>query len=382
MRHALHAVLITALVCGTAVAQTVAIGLDAKARLEDGELVMVPNPPVDTTAFYRFSNGKPMLLGRVPAPISFQGSPRSIVISTQAEMAISVSSRRLNPERPSELVPDNRLTVFDLAASPPRVLQTLELSATPTSIALSPDGKLAVVTHVNEDKLSLVAINGNRVEVIQVISLETGSGPMGAALNPVDGSLLVTLAKAGRVVLFKRDGQTLKQPAEREMTAGIWPASLSFCGRTGLVVVANYGRVRGDRDTISLIDTATPARVVDTVSVGSSPEGIACSQDGLYAAAAIQNMSTTQRADPLYSTHSKAVLIAIERRRLRVLDEVDIGGWAQGVDFLEDNRTLFAESMNDSALHLFKIKNAKLVRHGAPLVFEGGAPAAYGVSSR
>jgi DNA-binding beta-propeller fold protein YncE len=365
-----------------AAAQTVAIGLDAKARLQDGELEVVRDPAPDAVAFYRFTGSKPLLLGRVPAPISFQGPPRSIALSTRQGLALGVSSRRIDPNQPAALVPDNRVSLFDLEASPIRVVQTLALSAAPTSIALSPDGGLAVVTHVDEDKLTLLSIADKRATVLEVVALQAGSGPLGAAFSPQGDDLLVALAKANRVAVFKVNGRGLTLPAVREMSAGVWPASVSFCGRTGLAVVANYGKVTGDLDTISLIDTKPPARVIDTVSVGPSPEGVACSNDGRHAAAAIQNMSTIKKADAFYSPNSQVVLVAITRGRMQVTDQAVIGGWAQGVDFLDDNRTLFAQSMNDSALHLFEIQGRKLAPHGAPIVFKDGAPAAYGVSGR
>ena len=166
------------------------------------------------------------------------------------------------------------------------------------------------------------------------------------------------------------------------MSAGIGPTALSFCGDTGLAVVANYGRVTGDVDTVSLIDTrgALP-RVIDTASVGMSPEGVACAPDGRHAAAALQNMSTLPRSHPLYSPDSRLVVLAIESGRLRRMAETGFGGWAQGVGFLDDARTVFAQSMIERRVHVFRLDGETLIAQPG-LSYKAGSPAAYGLSGR
>ena len=53
-------------------------------------------------------------------------------------------------------------------------------------------------------------------------------------------------------------------------------------------MVGNIGRGTGDADTVSLLDLQKePWRIVDTVSVGQTPEGIQTSPDGRFAAVAI-----------------------------------------------------------------------------------------------
>ena len=148
-------------------------------------------------------------------------------------------------------------------------------------------------------------------------------------------------------------------------------------------MVSNYGKVTGDIDAVSLLDVgaATP-RVIDTVSVGPAPEGVACSPDGRYAAASLQNMSTLPKANPFYSPSSRVVVLKIDGKRLQRIAEAPFGAWAQGVGFLDDSRTLFAQSMVDRSLHLFRIEGEALEIAAPPLVFEDGAPVSYGISGR
>ena len=366
-----------------AMAQVVGVALDPKAVLVDGELKVLPSPPADSAVFLRFDGVKATEIGRVPASTSFQGPPSSVAISADAKLALVTAFMRIDPADSTKLAPEKKLTVVDLTASPIKAVQTLELSAQPSSVALNPAGTMALIPHTADDSVTVLSISDGRAAIVEKMTTEKGSGPLGAVFSPDGRRALISFPNAGRVGVFAVENGRLKTPAIREMTAGIWPTALSYCGTSGLAVVANYGKVSGDVDTVSLLDVAGDnPRVIDTASVGPSPEGIACSPDGRYAAAALQNMSTVAKNSPFHSPSSKVAVLKIENRRLRWLAEAPFGPWAQGVGFLDDSRTLFAQSMGDRSMHLFRIEGDALKTAAPPIVFADGAPAAYGISGR
>lgn len=366
-----------------AMAQVVGVALDPKAVLVDGELKVLPSPPADSAVFFAFDGAKAKEIGRVPAPTSFQGPPSSVAISADRKLALVTAFMRIDPADPTKLAPEKKLTVVDLGAAPIRVVQTLELGAQPSSVALNAAGTMALVPHTADDSVTLLSIAGGRATVVEKLAMEKGSGPLGAVFSPDGRRALISFPNAGRVGVFAVENGRLKMPAIREMTAGIWPTALAYCGDSGLAVVANYGKVSGDADTISLLDVGGEhPRTIDTATVGPSPEGIACSPDGRYAAAALQNMSTVAKNSPFHAPQSKVAVLKIENRRLRRMSEAAFGPWAQGVGFLDDSRTLFAQSMGDRSMHLFRIEGDALKTAGPPIVFADGAPAAYGISGR
>ena len=377
------AVAMLAALAPTAVAQVVGIALDPKSVMVEGEMQVVDSPPADSVVFFEFAGVRGKRLGQVQAPTSFQGPPSSVAITADRKLALVSASLRIDSDNPKELVPDNKLTVVDLAASPIRVVQTIELTASPSSVAIDPTGTLALAVHNTDDSVTVLALTSGRARVVEKVSLGKGSGPLAAAFAHNGKQLLISFPDRGRIGVFAVENGRLNLPAIREMSAGIYPTALSYCGRSGLAVVSNYGKVTGDVDTVSLLDVgaATP-RVVDTVSVGPAPEGVACSPDGQYAAASLQNMSTLPKANPFHSTSSKVVLLKIENKRLRRIAEAPFGAWAQGVGFLDDSRTLFAQSMVDRSLHLFRIEGETLKVAAPPIVFEDGAPVSYGISGR
>lgn len=367
---------------GTLHAQTVGIALDGKSRMVDGEVEILKTPAPDRVAFYDTATSPWRPLGEVAVPVSFQGPPSSVAISRDRREALVTAFTRPDPGRAEAFTANLTMAVIDLSTTPIRVAQTLTLAAAPSSVALHPDGRHAWVPHTGADSVSVLEKRAERWEVVDVVRFEAGSAPIAAGFSADGAHALLSLPGSGRIAwLSVAEGRPVL-PAVHEMSAGIGPTALSFCGDTGLAVVANYGKVTGDIDTISLIDTrgALP-RVIDTASVGVSPEGVACAPDGRHAAAALQNMSTVARSHPLHSAHSRLAVLAIESGRLRPVADVEFGGWAQGVGFLDDARTIFAQSMNDHRVHRFRLDGQTLTPlPGLP--FEDASPVAYGLSGR
>ena len=370
------------LALGTLHAQTIGIALDGKSRMVDGEVEILKTPAPDRVALYDTASTPWRSLGEVAVPISFQGPPSSVAISADRREALVTAFTRVDPGRPGAFTANQTMAVVDLVVTPMRVAQTLVLAAAPSSVILHPDGRHAWVPHAGADSVSVLEKRADHWEVIEVVRFEGGSAPIAAVFTADGAHALLSLPGSGRIAwLSVAEGRPVL-PAAHEMSAGIGPTALALCGDTGLAVVANYGKVTGDVDTISLIDTrGVLPRVIDTASVGVSPEGVACAPDGRHAAAALQNMSTVARSHPLHSAHSRLVVLAIESGRLRPVAAAEFGGWAQGVGFLDDARTVFAQSMNDHRMHVFRLDGETL----APLPglsFPSGSPVAYGLSGR
>jgi DNA-binding beta-propeller fold protein YncE len=105
-----------------------------------------------------------------------------------------------------------------------------------------------------------------------------------------------------------------------------------------MAVTANVGPGNGDNDTISTIDmTAQPPRVVDTLTVGQTPEGIKLSPDGKLCAVVVMNGSNKPKESPFFSDHGKLVLFRVEGLRLTRVGEAAIGHWSQAVAFSADD---------------------------------------------
>jgi DNA-binding beta-propeller fold protein YncE len=61
-----------------------------------------------------------------------------------------------------EPVPDDRLFVIDLTASPPAVIDTLHIGKQPSGMVIAPTGKLALVANRADGTVSVLSIDGRR----------------------------------------------------------------------------------------------------------------------------------------------------------------------------------------------------------------------------
>ena len=365
-----------------AAAQVVGFALEPKAMLTDGVIKVVQSPAADSAVFFEFSGATAKKLGQVSVPTNFFGPPSSVAVSADRSLALVSASQRIDPKDSTKFVPDNRLSVIDLTASPLRVVQTLELGASPASIAMNPAGTMALAMNTTDDSVTVLSIAGKQATIVEKLPIGKGSGPLAAAFNPDGRTVLLTRGGDHKVSLYAVEGNRLNPKPLRDMIAGVRPFGVSYCGSTGLAVVSNMG-ANGDADTISLLDmAASPPRVVDTATVGPAPEGVACAPDGRHAAAAIQNMSNRPPQNPFYSPNSKIVLLKIDGKRLHRIAEAPIGAWSQGVAFLDDSRTLIAETIVDRSVHLLRIEGDALKIAAPSMVFTEGGPMAHGIAGR
>ncbi|MFX8351127.1 hypothetical protein ABTL64_19625, partial [Acinetobacter baumannii] len=78
------------------------------------------------------------------------------------------------------------------------------------------------------------------------------------------------------------------KPTDRVISAGLRPYAIDIPKSGDVAVVGNIGLGGGDADTISVIDLkAVPPRVVNTVTVGQTPEGLKVSPDGKFIAVTV-----------------------------------------------------------------------------------------------
>lgn len=354
-----------------------AIGVEADVELVHGDVVPRAQVRPDRIVFFEVVDGRPRRLGSVAAPVSFMGPPAAIAISPDRRWAFAPAENGRDSKAPDSLVPTDVLSVIDLAGGSPRVVQTVHLGADATAAALSPDGRLLVVTHADADRASLLRIEAGRAEKIGELAFDKGARPLAPVFLPDEQALAFTLAGSDRIALYDWHGTRVDPHPRQQLAAGIYPTSLAVCGHSGYAMVGNFGAATGDENTVSLIDLHThPARVIDTASVGVSPEGVDCSTDGRHAVVANQGMSLLDPADPRYVPQGDVVLLAIRDRRLVVTDRAMIGGWAEGAIFAGDD-LVAAQSLADGRLHLFRRAGDRLVRL-EPIVFEHGGPTSFG----
>ena len=104
---------------------------DTKVINVDGVNKIVENPAPDNVTIIDLGISPPKVVGQVDVPGSVVGPPQSVAVAPDESIALVAASTKIDPADPKKTVPDNRLSVIDLKASPPAVIATLELGVSP-----------------------------------------------------------------------------------------------------------------------------------------------------------------------------------------------------------------------------------------------------------
>lgn len=324
------------------------------------------NPVPDTITVLDLSVSPPKVVGEVQAPTSVVGPPQSVAITRDESIALVTASSKLDPADPKRLVPDNKVTVIDLKSSPPAVLATLEAGLGANGVSINRAGTLALVANRSEGTVSVFSIAGKTVTPAGKVQLgDAKSGPSHVAFTPDGKRALVTRDGDHKVSVLSIDG-TKVEDAKRDMIAGVRPYSLDVSARGDIAINGNQGGGMGDADTVSVIDLkAEPPRVVNTISVGQSPEGVVLSPDGSYLAVNSINGSHKPKDSPFFNDFGLLKIYRVNGTELTFVAQAKVGHWGQGIAWSKDNRTVLYQATAEREIQVLSFDGQELKLTGA-----------------
>jgi DNA-binding beta-propeller fold protein YncE len=334
---------------------------DGKSTLVEGVSAIFESPTPDSVTVLDLSVTPPKIIAEVSAPASIVGPPSSAAIAPDGSFALVSSSMKIDPADPKKSVPDNRVSVIDLKASPPAVSATIEAGLGAAGVAINPAGTLALVANRSEGTVSVFTISGKTLTPAGKVPLgEAKSGPSAIAFAPDGKTALVTRDGDHKISTLTIDGSKV-EPVKRDISAGIRPYPLDISSRGDVAAVANIGVGSGDADTVSLIDLkASPPRVVETITVGQTPEGLKMSPDGKYVAVTVMNGSNKSKSSPFYNDNGLALVFAVEGKSLKKVAEGKVGHWCQGAAWSSDGKTLLVQCAVEQELQALSFDGKEL----------------------
>ncbi len=349
---------------------------DNKVALVNGTVQVVESPASDTATIIDLSASPPKVLAEIAVPASVVGPPLSVAITPDEGLALVSAAMKVDPSDRTKQAPDNRLSVIDLKASPPRVIATLETGAGPAGLSINRQGTLALVANRSEGTVSVYGIQGKTVSPLGKVEIApAASGVSHVAITPDGKSALVTRDGDNFISVLAIDG-TKVEYTKRDLSAGLRPYGIDISRDGSVAVVANIGRGGGDSDTVSLIDLkAKPPRVVETLTVGQTPEGIKLSPDGKLAAVVVMNGSNKPRESPFHSDAGKLILYRVDGTKLVPLAAAWIGHWSQGLAFSADGKTILVGNMVERNIQVLRWDGTQLKDLGERIKVNGGSAA-------
>lgn len=385
------AVLAAVVVCATAAqAQFLIIGNDEKALYDDAGKLVMSLPGKDTVTIVNIRDRtRPKIVANLPIENSVIGPPTNLAITPDNKLALVANSIDVVKDGDSlKNVPDNKLFVIDLTASPPMVISTLEVGKQPSGLAINRAGNLALVANRADNTVSVLTISGKTVALTGTVAVAPADAPSqqisAVAITPDGKHALVAKAGANKVALLDIEGTNVSYKGY-DMITGVFPYNVQIIADGKLALVNNNGAAGyadGQADTVAVIDmTANPPRVVDQVTVGDAPEGLAISPRSGIAVTVLTNGAGNVPATAFFRhAHSVAALLRVEGKTVRKVSETDVGRLAEGVAFSPDGHYVYVANYLDSDLTVLRLDGNKLVAvrslklPGHPASLRGSTP--------
>jgi DNA-binding beta-propeller fold protein YncE len=348
---------------------------DHKMTQENGVTKNVVNPQPDSITIVDLGSLPVKVVGTVDnVPGSVVGPPLSVAITPDESLALVASSSKFDPADPTKLVPDDRVTVIDLKDK--KILDTIKTGAGAAGISITKDGKYAYVANRMAGSISILGIDGKKVTLLKTLPLATAEALVShIALTP-DGKMgVVTRNGDGKVALVKLGGDTLAEVATLDVAPRPYAAAVTPDGKTA--VVGSLGDPKGN-GVITVIDLSStpPGKIVGTADVGhESLEGMMMSADGKWVAGVAHAGSTRPKDAPQFKPNGMVVLYKLEGGKLTKVSEAPIGVWSQGAAFSKDGKTLVVGNMIQKNMQVFKNDDGKLTDTGQTIPTGGGAAA-------
>ena len=347
-------------------AQTLIVGNDEKQGWDDNAKPIIKEPGHDTLSLVDISKPEaPRIAVTIPLVNSVVGPPTNLAIHPSGEIALVANSLEpITQGWAHRLDPDNKVFLIDLKATPPKVIGTITVGKQPSGMAISPKGDVALVANRADGTISVLSIRGKDVLVVDTVTVGTGTDSVSTvAITPDGKRALAVKAAANKVALLSIDGQKVTYD-KRDLPAGIFPYNIAVTpdGKLGLTSDnGNGGSSDGNADTVSVIDLeADPPRVIDHVTVGDSPEGLAISPKGDLAVTVEARGSNMPRTSFLYHQGGAVTALKIDGKKVTRMGEITVGALPEAVAFSPDGNYLYVGNFIDGDLWVLMVEGTTL----------------------
>jgi len=348
-----------------ATAQIVITANDGNARVADGQIKVIADGP-NTISILDTTTMPPRITTVEGVVNSLYGPPTNIGVTPDERLALVSEAMRVGEkEGKPAFVKSNIVHVIDLKADPPQEIGTVEVGLQPSGIAVSPDGRVALVCNRAANSISVLRIDGMTVQNVGTVDM--GDSVTDAAFTPDGRSALANKFTKGSVALLTVDGTEVSYTGQ-DIPVGLYPYCLSISPDGTLALVPNMGapgRSDGHLDSVTVIDlTATPPRVIDYVTVGDAPEGIDISPDGTLAATA-ELAGTDAPPDAWFRRErSTTTILKIEGKRVTNVGQLPTGPIGESISFTPDGRYLLIANFMGDNVSVFKVEDGTVTPAG------------------
>jgi DNA-binding beta-propeller fold protein YncE len=342
------------------------VGLDEKVTWDDDGKTVLSLPGKDQVLIVDLADPEnPKIVATLPLENSVVGPPVNVDIDPTGSVALVANSVDVVKDGDAlKQVPDNKIFVIDLKASPPKLAATVTGGKQPSGLSFSPSGKMALVANRADNSVSVLSVNGTDVKVTDTISFPDSVAHV--LFTPDGKRALAVRFPAHKVSVLDVAGDKVTY-SKVDLPTGQWPYNVVVTPDSKLALTSDNGGAGssdGSVDTTSVIDLeASPPRIIDRVVVGDGPEGLAMSPKGDVAAAAILRGSNMKKAF-FYQKNGSLSILKIDGKKVTKTQDIEVGGLPEAVAFTPDGKYLLAGNYLTQDFSILKVNGGKVTDTG------------------
>src|SRR5580704_9077471 len=342
------------------------VGLDEKILWDDDGKPILAADGKDQVLIVDLADPEsPKIVASLPLKNSVVGPPVNLDIDPSGTVAL-VSDSIDNTKDGDALkqVPDNKIYVIDLNATPPKLAATITGGKQPSGLSFSPDGKMALVANRGDNSISVLSVDGTDVKITDTVAMPDSVSQV--VFTPDGKRALTTRFPAHKLSILDIAGGKVTYN-KFDLPTGQWPYNVVVSPDGKLALTSDNGGAGssdGSVDTTSVVDLeASPPRIIDRVVVGDGPEGLAMSPKGDLAVAAILRGSNMKKAYFYNETGSLSIL-KIDGKKITKTQDIEVGGLPEAVAFTPDGKYILAGNYLDQDFSILKVNGTKVTDTG------------------
>jgi DNA-binding beta-propeller fold protein YncE len=332
---------------------------------DDGKVVLSPSGKDSVLIVDLADPESPKIVATLPLKNSVIGPPVNLDIDPTGSVALVADSVDVTKEGETlKQVPDNKVYVIDLKASPPKLAATVTVGKQPSGLSIGPSGKMALVANRGDNSISVLSINGTDVKVTDTVALPDSVAHV--VFSPDGKRALAVRFPAHKISVLDIAGDKVTYN-KVDLPTGQWPYNVVVAPGGKIALTADNGGAGssdGSVDTTSVIDLeANPPRIIDRVVVGDGPEGLAISPKGDVAVAAILRGSNMKKAF-FYQKNGSISVLKIDGKKVTKTQDIEVGGLPEAALFTPDGKYLLIGNYMTQDFSILKVNGGKVTDTG------------------
>src|SRR5208337_1146308 len=178
------------------------VGNDEKLLWDDQSKPVLSLPGKDSVLIVDLADPlDPKIIANLLLKNSVVGPPVNVDIDPTGSVALVADSVNVIKDGDAlKQVPDDKVHVIDLKASPPKAIATITVGKQPSGLSISPAGDLALVANREDKSMSVLSIKGTEVKLIDTVAM--GESVSHVAFTPDGKRALAVKFPAHKVAML------------------------------------------------------------------------------------------------------------------------------------------------------------------------------------